>query len=131
MTNKGQNDELRTLIDQMNAGNSEKAYELGELCEQGKVPAGITALTCYKEAAKKGHAKAQYKLGKMAQNNFDAYVWFDLAVKNGYTKAAKERDKIGQYMDKKQIAQAKARSKNCLNDTKNLKMLSPIKETIK
>lgn len=76
----------------------EKLYQLGLECADAKyswVEARALALSCFKPAAKAGHASAQYQLGKIyadtAWTEHDASIacdWYEKAAARGHAEAA-------------------------------------------
>jgi len=74
----------------------------------------------YKLAAAQGSVDAQYNIALMykighgvAQNNIQAYKWFDIAVNNGDSISSKERDITAAQMTTEQIEQAQKLAKEC------------------
>ncbi len=74
----------------------------------------VDAQRWYLRAAKKGHAKSQYRLGYMyergiggvSQNNIQAHMWFNQAALQGLELAAIRRDEIAKTMTPEEIAEA-------------------------
>lgn len=74
-----------------------------------------TALQEYREAAEKGHVKAQGKLASMylygvgTRTDYQqAYIWFDLAARQGDKYAARFRDAAAGAMTREQFEEADA-----------------------
>lgn len=76
-----------------------------------------TALSACEPLAKRGHPKAQLKLGLMyangrgvAKDHQEAYIWFALAVQGGMDAAAVFRDSLAKSLTTKQLLEANERA---------------------
>ena len=115
MTNKRQNDELKTLIEKAEAGDKDAQCNLGFLYEHsvGMETQYEEAIDWYQKSAKQGYDMAQLALGIMyyegegVDNDIvTAYAWFNVAAANENATAGKWQKILSEEMDEAQIDQA-------------------------
>lgn len=109
--------------------NAESAFRIGMMMENGEGAASWDyggALRYFAQAAKSGHAKAQYALATMylegrgaAQDYGRAYLWFSLAAANAQRAddfdAIGKRDELGARMTPDQLALSQELAQRCLS----------------
>ena len=102
-------------------GNSGGQSNLGAMYKYGKgVPQDFSeAVKWYQRAASQDYGKAQTNLGVMYAtgkgvrlSNIEAYKWFTLAIKNGDSNGAKNRDFLVKRMRREEIDQGELQARN-------------------
>lgn len=83
-------DNYARLLKLMNGGNAVDWYQLGETFENGYGVPKSVAIYCYRQSAKDGYAKANYKLGCIylkEKNKDSARSYFEEAARQGHVRA--------------------------------------------
>ena len=109
--------------DPQNPTNAKAQYELGNT--YGGKQQYKQAIYWYKKSAQQGYADAQYALAIMYGNFLDdlepdfisAFVWYDMASKNGHTDASQNRDAMVKILPQDILKFAKNISKQCYDST--------------
>ena len=89
---------------------------------RGVPPDDKQAVHWYTKSAKQGNAVAQYNLGLMyekgkglMQNYKKAYMWFNLAIHNGFSNAQKARDIVAKKLSPQDLIEAQEMTERCLD----------------
>lgn len=106
---------VRWYLKAAEQGNKFAMQNLGELYAEGKgVPQNQReAIKWLKRAAEAGLIDAQYKLGiayleGVTKDARNAYIWLSVAAANGFSGAARYRDKAAEDLNPKQLSEAQA-----------------------
>ena len=103
---------------ELNDGKAE--YSLGVIYAHGHgvEEDSVEAVKWVRRAAEHGVVKAQYALGLLYKSGADsvqadrvaAYMWFDIAARNGFDRGARRRDALSVHMTPEQIDEAETRT---------------------
>lgn len=97
-------------------GLQQAQYNLGQLYVNKRNPPNYKdAFRWFRESAERGHMEGQYNTCHMysagdgvTRNEVQAYMWCDIAARNGHSKARDNRDFIAKRMSQEQIQQARS-----------------------
>ena len=107
-------------------GFANAQYHIGVMYDQGlgfDCLEYAEAVKWYRLAAEQGLPVAQYNLAHMykigagiVENPIIAYMWFSVAIDNGYQDAKKSRNKLAKKITAEQIIQANEAARKCIEN---------------